>query len=167
MTPFSRQSLVNFLNKYQKELREPVADYGGVGPIVKNILLAGEIKDYTQIDYTTGYDLLKPIKGRKYGLGICMDMLEHCSNPFIVAKNITNSLKKGALLFITAPFVWTIHEYPKDYFRFTCDGIKVLFPKLKCLDIGLASDLDKPIRKGTKMVVDRHWTTRVIGHFRR
>lgn len=167
MTPYSRGLLLHFLNKYQKELREPVADYGGVGPIVKDILLKGGLKDYTQIDYNSGYDLLKPIKGRKFGLGICMDLLEHCSNPFIVARNITNSLKKGALLFVTAPFIWGLHEFPKDYFRFTCDGLKELFPKMEHIDVGLGSDLIRPVRKNVKNTEDRHWTTRVVGHFRR
>lgn len=56
-----------------------------------------------------------------------MDLLEHTSNPFLVAKSIRGSLKRGAYLFVTAPFNWGIHYFPKDYWRFTPQGIEELF----------------------------------------
>jgi hypothetical protein len=145
MTNVSFELLLNFLNKYQKQLDLPVADFGGsdkiAGKSIRKTLKSGGIVEYYQIDLETGYDLLKPIKGKKFGLGICMDLLEHVTQPFIVAENISNSLKKDALLFVTAPFVWGLHNYPGDYFRYTEEGLKILFPKLKCLETGMGKDM--------------------------
>jgi len=86
---------------------------------------------YFALDYDSGIDLMKPVKGQKFDYGICMDLLEHVDNPFIVANNISDSLKKGALLFVTAPFVWQLHHYPIDCWRFCPQGLERLFPKMK------------------------------------
>ncbi len=179
MTELSRQCLVNFLNEYQNELVEPIADYGGnnklYGNIIKNILNAGGISNYFPLDYTSGIDLMKPIK-RKFGTGICMDTLEHVNNPFIVAKNITNSLKKNALLFVTVPFIWAQHGYEKgdilkDYFRFTEEGLKLLFPKLHCLKIWTLEDTKGSLGvyddKSVKLRDESVPFVRVVGIFKK
>jgi hypothetical protein len=181
MTFFSLQALVTFLNKYQNELKTPVGDFGGSlksqqkavrkvqgkkvaknfiknTSTVQNVLASGGITDYQILDFATGFDLLKPIKGKKFGLGICMDMLEHVTQPFIVAKNISNSLKKGALLFVTVPFIWEIHDHPGDYFRYTPQGLAVLFPSLKCLELFMVRD------EAADEAVPR---ARVVGIFRK
>jgi len=165
MTDLSHRLLVEFLNEYQDYLKEPVADYGsnekeGAGKVVTT-LASGGLYAYRGLDLTTGVDLMEPIKG-KYGTGICMDLLEHVLNPFIVAENITNSLKKNALLFVTAPFSWIPHNYPKDYWRFSEDGLKALFPKLKCLKLRMVRDKERELIKLKDMMM----LLRVVGVFK-
>ena len=165
MTIQSLRCLGAFLNYYKPSGR--IADYGGTdrigAPIVKKMLALNNVvvKDddpgvvfnlhiqgvekkvvpqYVVLDYDSGVDLLKPIRGKKFDAGICMDLLEHVSNPFIVAKNISNSLQKNALLFVTAPWIWEIHEYPKDYWRFSPQGIQELFPDMKALHVEIIRD---------------------------
>lgn len=164
MTITSLQLLAHFLNLYPQCGR--VADYGGTqkigAPIVKKMLslselvvLQGEGKgfnaivngkprkpapEYFCLDYDTKIDLMKPVKGKKFDGGICMDLLEHVENPFIVAKNIADSLNKGAMLFVTVPWVWEIHDYPGDYWRFTPQGLETLFPKMKKITVEMIRD---------------------------
>jgi hypothetical protein len=138
MTKTSFEKLLAFLNKYSEELKLPVADYGGTtktkpANIVKQVLKSGGITDYHILDLESGTNLEKPIKG-KYGTGLCMDMLEHAEKPWLVAKNISDSLKKDALLFVTAPFSWEFHFHPGDYWRFTQDGLKSLFSDLEFIE---------------------------------
>ena len=113
-------------------------------PIGVNVFVNGIPKktapEYFVLDYDNGIDLLKPIKGKKFDGGICMDLLEHVSQPFIVAENISNSLNKGALLFVTVPWVWEIHDYHGDYWRFTTQGLETLFPKMKKIVIEVVRD---------------------------
>ena len=122
---------------------EPGPD-DAVSPIGVNILVNGiprkKVPEYIPLDYDNGIDLMKPIKGKKFDAGISMDLMEHTSQPFIVAENISNSLKKGALLFITVPWVWEIHDYPGDYWRFTPQGLETLFPKMKKITIEIVRD---------------------------
>lgn len=144
MTKLSFEQLAIFLNNYRDKIIVPVADYGGTNVFgfdsVKNLFASGGIIDYNVIDLETGYDLTKPITGRKYGTGICMDLLEHTVNPFEVAKNIYLSLKKEALLFVTVPWVWEVHKYPIDNWRFTVDGVITLFPRMRVLEAGYLRD---------------------------
>lgn len=157
MTPFSFQKFIDFLNKYQSEFSKDVrvADYGGAyfSRDIRRALKSGGITDYHILDYHTKIDLNKPVKGKKFGLGICMDLLEHCNKPWLVAENITNSLLPGALLFVTAPFVWEVHDYPGDYFRYTTDGFKCLFDKLEYVEGAMARDLQLKTDKGGKSQV--------------
>jgi hypothetical protein len=166
MTITSLRLLAHFLNTYPQSGR--IADYGGTdtigAQIVKkmmtlsditveegkkgkeiNILINGKPKkpvpEYSVLDYDNGVDLLKPIKGKKFDGGICMDLLEHTENPFLVAKNIAGSLKSGALLFVTVPWVWELHYYPKDYWRFAPQGLEQLFkPYMECITVEIIRD---------------------------
>lgn len=146
MTKLSYQQLAIFLNNYQDKLSNDmhVADYGGTptigGNLVMGMLKRGGINDYNMLDYDNGVDLLKPIKGKKFDLGICMDLLEHVTNPFIVAENIKDSLNKGAFLYVTVPWVWEVHDYPGDYWRFTIDGVKELFSGMEVIESGYLRD---------------------------
>lgn len=72
----------------------------------------------------------KILKGRKFNTVFCLSVLEHCSNPFMMAKNITNLLNKNGVLYVSVPFSWKFHAYPSDYWRFTPEGIRILFPKI-------------------------------------
>ena len=165
MTLISLKLLAHFLNKYT--LKGRIADYGGTdtigGKIINqmlgldnvsitegkpgsdtNVLVNGNpakrIGEYFPLDYDNGVDLMKPITGKKFDGGICMDLLEHVADPFAVAKNITNSLNKGAILFVTVPWVWELHYFPKDYWRFTPQGLEQLFSKMKAITVEVIRD---------------------------
>jgi len=159
MTPYSLEKLLEFLNVYQSAFPKNVrvADYGGAyfDKTMRQALASGGITDYTVLDYETGYDLNKPLKGKKYGLGLCMDLLEHCDKPWLVAKTIINSLQPGAYLFVTAPFVWELHGYPHDYFRYTSDGLRSLFDELEYIEGAMHRDLQlKTVEGGKSQVPD-------------
>lgn len=66
----------------------------------------------------------------RFGTIFCLSALEHCENPFVVAHNLTSLLKPNGTICISAPFALGFHGYPSDYWRFTHEGIKKLFPKL-------------------------------------
>jgi hypothetical protein len=39
-------------------------------------------------------------------------------------------LNKNGVLYVSVPFSWKFHAYPSDYWRFTPEGIRILFPKI-------------------------------------
>lgn len=61
----------------------------------------------------------------------CTSVLEHSRRPWLLAHNIEKLLVPRGTLFVAAPFVWRIHNYPSDYWRFTTDGIRELFPAIE------------------------------------
>jgi hypothetical protein len=78
------------------------------------------IDDFEAIDARLG--------GTRFGTVLCFSVLEHCAQPFRMAENITRLTAAGGYLLVGVPFSWQIHAYPHDYWRFTADGIRMLFP---------------------------------------
>ena len=68
--------------------------------------------------------------GRRFGTIFCLSVLEHCVQPFAMAENLTQLLAPGGKLCVSVPFAFQFHAYPSDYWRFTHEGIKILFPRL-------------------------------------
>jgi hypothetical protein len=79
-------------------------------------------KDFTSVD--------RILKRKRFNTVFCLSVLEHCSNPFIMAENITNLLNKNGVLYVSVPFSWAFHAFPSDYWRFTPEGVRILFPKM-------------------------------------
>lgn len=66
---------------------------------------------------------------------VCCEMLEHDDNPFLTAKEIERVLKPGGYVIITASGIsFPKHEFPSDYWRFTVDGLRVLFKNFEILE---------------------------------
>jgi SAM-dependent methyltransferase len=61
----------------------------------------------------------------------CMSVLEHCRRPWLMAANLERVLEPGGTILVAAPFVWRVHSYPDDYFRFTVNGVKALFNNIE------------------------------------
>lgn len=60
----------------------------------------------------------------------CLSVFEHCTEPKAMAKNICRLLEPHGTLFVCVPFVWRVHGYPDDYWRFSVSGVKQLFPSI-------------------------------------
>lgn len=60
----------------------------------------------------------------------CLSVLEHCRRPWVLAANLEAMLLTGGTLYVTVPFVWRVHGYPSDYWRFTMDGVRALFTRI-------------------------------------
>lgn len=57
----------------------------------------------------------------------CVSVLEHSMAPWLMAKNLVLMMERGGTIFVTVPFVWRVHAYPDDYWRFTPRGLTLLF----------------------------------------
>lgn len=104
--------------------------FAGRGEYLGADSLAGAGVDVV-IDLTDRLEQIDSLLGgARFGTIFCLSVLEHCENPFRMAENLTCLLKPGGKICISVPFAWKFHGYPSDYWRFTHEGIKVLFPRL-------------------------------------
>jgi hypothetical protein len=70
----------------------------------------------------------------------CLSVLEHSRRPWMLAANLERLLMEGGTLHLSVPFVWRFHDYPSDYFRFTAEGVRVLFPGIRWVALAYASN---------------------------
>ena len=134
-----------FVQKHAGELHGPYLevgskDYGSTQELESVLVNKGE---YVRVDMQDGprvdvvADLARPFEeidaalgGRRFGTIFCLSVLEHCAQPFRMAESLTRLLGAGGKIVISVPFAWRFHGYPSDYWRFTHEGVKRLFPQL-------------------------------------
>lgn len=56
----------------------------------------------------------------------CDAVLEHVRNPDLVMGELSRVLAPGGYVHLVTPFCHPFHQYPRDYRRFTLDGLKQL-----------------------------------------
>ncbi len=60
-----------------------------------------------------------PLDDNSVDTAMATEVLEHCSEPDHLLREIRRVLKPEGLFFFTVPFLWPLHEVPHDFFRYT------------------------------------------------
>ena len=71
------------------------------------------------------------LDGARFATIFCLSVLEHCERPFEMADNLTRLLVPQGKICLSVPFAFKFHGYPSDYWRFTHEGIRKLFPRIE------------------------------------
>ncbi len=81
------------------------------------------------IDMTSDIGSIREgLGGARFNALICLSVLEHVKNITVFASNVDSLMNRGAMMIISVPFVWEVHAFPADYWRFTPGAIEFLFP---------------------------------------
>lgn len=89
---------------------------------------AGSLHDRSQMDLTgTAYSI--PAPDASFDSALCTAVLEHLEEPEAALRECARVLKPGGVAIYTMPFIWHLHEEPRDFFRYTKYGLKHLFEK--------------------------------------
>lgn len=141
----SRSWLVNSLGNralrevMPKYMRGRLIDIGcGVKPMQK--YTAGRVHRHIGIDqpknlhgaayvdvHSNAYQT--PFKNCSFESALCTAVLEHLEEPFLAIQECFRVLKPGGAAVYTVPFIWHLHEEPRDFFRYTKYGLIHLFQK--------------------------------------
>ena len=134
---------LDFIKKNIQKFKEPYLEIGTRYSLTWEIRKLFSNSEYIGVDMEDGpevdvvLDLTedfsivdKILSQKRFNTIFCLSVLEHCSNPFMMAENITKLLNRNGVLYVSAPFSWEFHGYPSDYWRFTPEGIRILFPKI-------------------------------------
>lgn len=151
--------------RFSKELRPLERLFDG-----KTYRAAGYHPDYKFGSYNCDLDLdicMIDQPDNAYDCVICLEVLEHCVDPFGAARELERILRPGGWLFLTVPFLTGYHghetsqsgahgDYP-DLWRFTHQGLERLFG---ALDEVVVTPLDGPLEFRLRMtplirVIDR------------
>lgn len=111
-----------------------------------NLYLGGAgraVDGYVNLDLVgvPGVDVIANAEQLPFRAGIfqrveCDAVLEHVRNPDRMMGEIRRVLNPGGYVHLVAPFCHPFHEYPKDYRRFTLDGLKQMAGDLEIVAEG-------------------------------
>lgn len=84
--------------------------------------------DKAQIDlFGTAYAI--PVDDAGFDCAICNAVLEHLEEPEQAIRECYRVLKPGGTAIYSIPFIWHVHEAPRDFYRYSRYGIEYLFKK--------------------------------------
>jgi hypothetical protein len=101
----------------------------------KSSIIGVDIQDGENVDVVIDLtvDDLSPLISKSvngFDTVICLSVLEHVPSVWKMADNLQRLLQPGGSIFLSVPFVFRIHEYPVDCWRFTPTAIQHLFPEV-------------------------------------
>jgi SAM-dependent methyltransferase len=100
--------------------------------------------DPSCIDVICDITEMKPFASESIGLVLNLESLEHLPYPQRAIDEIHRVLRPNGLLILTTVMHFKIHRAPKDYWRFTPDGMELLLNRFKILDCTLEGNLKRP-----------------------
>lgn len=88
----------------------------------------GTFHDKSNIDlFGTAYEI--PVQNDQFDSAICTAVLEHLEEPELAIRECYRVLKPGAHAVYSVPFIWHLHEEPRDFYRYSKYGLEYLFEK--------------------------------------
>ncbi|HEY5984208.1 MAG TPA: class I SAM-dependent methyltransferase [Anaerolineales bacterium] len=129
-----------FLRAARQHLRGRLLDIGCgekpygkmLAPLVVNHIGVdhpGTLHTHQNIDtYGTAYAL--PVASNSFDSAISTAVLEHLEEPEAALRECFRVLKPGSTAIYTVPFIWHIHEEPRDFYRFSEYGLRYLIRKI-------------------------------------
>ncbi len=150
-----REAIVNYVKWVIERFpfEEPILDTcAGWEPNYYQPLFIGkryikqDIQDYDPpcIDILCDICEMKSIPDESIGLVLNLESLEHLPAPQKAIDEIHRVLRPDGLLILTTVMHFKIHRCPRDYWRFTPDGVELLLSRFKVLDCALEGSLKRP-----------------------
>ena len=65
----------------------------------------------------------------RYDMAVSFDTLEHVEDPWVWCQRMVSIVKPGGYVYLSTVFLYTYHPSPRDFFRFTPDGLRLLFQR--------------------------------------
>jgi len=112
----------------------------GCGSKAKALLVGDRVDQHVGLDHGgSPHDLEKidvmasafaiPFAEASFDCLLSTAVLEHLEEPQTALEEACRVLKPGGYALYTVPFIWHLHEEPRDFFRYSRHGIEHLFQK--------------------------------------
>jgi ubiquinone/menaquinone biosynthesis C-methylase UbiE len=94
----------------------------------------------TSVDLlATAYEI--PLPERSFDTVLMSEVLEHLERPQEALSEAFRLLRPGGKMILTAPFIWALHEEPRDFYRYSPYGLRYLlggvgFEVLEVIPVG-------------------------------
>jgi SAM-dependent methyltransferase len=137
--------LSNFLREYSRKMErvDKILDFG-CGDKPYSLFFKEKCNKYVGVDIYPGENVDTVISDRinslpfddcESDLIVCTQVLEQIPDPFAVVREFYRILKTNGKVIVSVPFRWEYHPTPKDYWRFTEDGLAYMFSPFRNVQI--------------------------------
>ena len=91
-----------------------------------------------------------PFSNNAFDFVICAETLEHDRAPWLTAKELHRVAKPSGICIVTVPGIgFPRHDYPSDYWRFTADGLALLFADFEIMEC-VTDSVERAVRLHAK-----------------
>jgi SAM-dependent methyltransferase len=104
-----------------------------------------------------------PISAEVADTVICLQTLEHLCEPQQLLDEAYRILKPNGKILLTVPFMWSLHEEPYDFFRYTEYGLAYMFKKAGFSNIKITTDTGFWVTHSLRINYHTHRYARFIG----
>lgn len=88
----------------------------------------------TSVDVlASAYDV--PLEDAGFDTALMSEVLEHLEDPERGLREAFRLLRPGGTLILTTPFMWVLHEEPRDFFRYSPHGLRYLLGRAGFHDV--------------------------------
>jgi SAM-dependent methyltransferase len=103
---------------YEADLRPYIREHVGVDHQEASYGLA-------RVDIVaSAYDI--PVADESFDSALATEVLEHLEEPLRALKEWHRILRPDATLLVTTPFMWHLHDEPRDFYRYSPHGLRYL-----------------------------------------
>lgn len=118
----------------------------GCGEMPYRDWLSRYVETYTGVDWAESLhdvraDILAdlnaplPIESAVADTVVSFSVMEHLREPQMFLNETFRILKSGGAMILQVPFMWSVHEAPHDFYRYTSYGLRYMFEKAGFSDI--------------------------------
>ncbi len=111
-----------------------VADIGSGDRRLRKDVINVDVYPWQEVDILADAHDLPFADSSSDGI-VCTWVLEHMRDPSRVAKEFHRVLRPGGHLYLSTNFVLPYHPSPKDYYRWTAEGLRELFSDFEMLEL--------------------------------
>ncbi|AWJ85443.1 hypothetical protein TSH58p_17875 (plasmid) [Azospirillum sp. TSH58] len=98
------------------------------------------------------------------GAVFSLSVMEHLAHPWLFAYGVNRALRVGGLTFHTTHQSWPVHEEPNDFWRFSDEGLKILFGPAMGFEI-IAAGMNQRVRIYMEHCVPAHALMPLVSSF--
>jgi SAM-dependent methyltransferase len=128
-----------------KAKKERILEIGSKNNIERGLLdndiyITSDIVNGINIDVVCDAHNL-PFKNDFFDLIMCQEVLEHLESPTVAINEMNRVLRFGGEVILSTRFIFPLHRDPKDFYRFTEDGLRQVFSEFKSVEVYPAGGL--------------------------
>jgi SAM-dependent methyltransferase len=107
-----------------------------------------------------------PFRTDAFDAVVMGEVLEHVHTPQLAIANVHRLLKAGGSLILTTPFLFPIHDRPRDYYRYTRYGLEFLLRDFQDVRITPRNNWAEAINAlGVRMVLEPGFLAQLFAPF--